>query len=282
MKRYLEWLRNRLLPKEIRELLKPANAGAMPWDEAAVQLERLRGHVKQVGYPYYLYGLLSAARTARAAGEKKFTSIEFGVASGNGLVAMEKHAEVVEKLYDVSIDVVGFDMSVGLPPPTDPRDCPFAFNTGEFSMDVEKLQSRLNNRTSLRIGNISDTIRTFMDEDFAPIGFVSHDFDYYTSTRDSLDLFQLEPHRMLPRVSMYFDDLIGYPYTTVGAEWAAINEFNKKSQDRQIGQIYGLKHCVGGSYRFTKWPECIFLLHVYDHNSYNMSEEAAMPDLSLR
>jgi hypothetical protein len=148
-------------------------------------------------------------------------------------------------------------------------------------MNVEELQSRLT-RASLRIGDVADTIQTFIDEDFAPIGFVSNDLDLYTSTRDSLDLFRIEARRMLPRVSMYFDDLIGYPYTTVGAEWAAIKEFNAISQDRQIGQIYGLKHCLGRQYRFAKWPEMFFTLHVYDHDSYNMPEVTAMPDLRLR
>jgi hypothetical protein len=64
-------------------------------------------HAIKVRYPQYLYGLLSAARTAQAVGEKRFTAMEFGVTGGNGLVAMEKHAEVVEQKWDVTIDVVG-------------------------------------------------------------------------------------------------------------------------------------------------------------------------------
>ena len=49
---------------------------------------------------------------------------------------------------------------------------------------------------------------------------------------------------MLPRVSMYFDDLTGYPYATVTGERAVINEFNQQTQHRQIGQIYGLKYWI--------------------------------------
>ena len=269
-----------MAPTYISELLRPANHGPITWDEAAIQLGQLWGGARQAGYPQYLYGLLCAARTAKAVGEKKVTAIEFGVAGGKGLVGMEKHAEEVEKQFDVSIDIVGFDTSSGLPIRTDPRDCPFAFRGGEFSMDVEKLKSRLK-RASLRIGDVADTIRAFMNEDFAPIGFVSNDLDLYTSTRDSLNLFRIEASRMLPRVSMYFDDLIGYPYTTVAGEWAAIKEFNTISQDRQIGQIYGLKHCVGRQFRFDRWPEMFFMLNVCDHGSYNMPEVVAMPNLSL-
>jgi hypothetical protein len=281
MKRYLARLRNRLLPRYIIELLKPVNVDPPVWDIASIQLQRLGNHVRQVGYPQYLYGLLSAVRTARAVGKKKITAIEFGVAGSNGLVAMEKHAKEVDKQYDVSIDIVGFDTSSGIPHPSDPRDCPYAFRGGEFPMDVEKVKSRLNT-ASLRIGGVKDTIRSFMDEDFAPVGFVSNDFDLYSSTRDSLDLFFTEADRLLPRVSMYFDDLIGYPYTTIAAEWAAIKEFNAISPDRQIAQIYGLKHHVGRKYRFDKWPEMFFVLHVHDHDAYNKPEEMPLPDLSLR
>lgn len=281
MKRFLAKIRNRLLPADYGELLQPANVEPPVWDVASIQFLSLQNHVRQAGYPHYLYGLLCAVRTALAVGEKKITAIEFGVAGGNGLVAMEKHVKIVEKQFDVSIDIVGFDTSSGLPHRNDPRDCPFALQGGDFPMDIEKLKARLN-RASLRIGDVRNTIRSFMDEDFSPIGFVSNDFDLYTSTRDSFSLFRLEADRMLPRVSMYFDDLIGYPYSTVGAEWAAIKEFNTISQDRQIGQIYGLKHHVGRKYRFAKWPEMFFVLHVYDHAAYNMPEKMPLPDLSLR
>ena len=283
MKQFLRRLRNRLLPRDWFELLQSAHAGNEPifWDEAAVQLARLNGHVRQVGYPMYLYGLLCAARTAQAVGEKRVTAIEFGVAGGNGLVAMEKHAAEVKRQLNVSIDVVGFDTSSGLPDRSDPRDCPFFFQSGEFEMDVEKLRSRLK-KASLRIGDVAETVRKFVgEENFAPIGFVANDLDLYSSTRDSLDLFRLEAHRMLPRVSMYFDDLIGYPYTTVGGEWAAIREFNAKSQNRQIGQIYGLNYCLGRRYRFERWPEMFFVLHAYDHDSYNMAEVKTATDLKL-
>jgi hypothetical protein len=270
-----------LLPNNWLEMLQRIKPDPVQWDEAAVQLERLNGHVRQTGYPMYLYGLLSAARTAQAAGEKRITAIEFGVAGGNGLVVMEKHAEVVERQYDLSIEIVGFDMASGLPPRTEPRDSPFAYQSGEFEMNVEKLRSRLK-RATLRLGDVSETIPQFMQEDFAPIGFVSNDLDLYTSTRDSLALFRVDAHRLLPRVSMYFDDLIGYPVTTAVAEWAAIKEFNTLSPDRQIGQIYGLKHCLGKRYRFALWPEVSFVLHVFDHGAYNNPEVSNMPDLGLR
>jgi hypothetical protein len=263
------------------ETFKPMGRTPIRWDQAAVQLDKLRAQVLRVGYPQYLYGLLCAARTAYAVSEKRFTAIEFGVAGGNGLVAMEQHAMLVEQLWDVSIDIVGFDNLVGLPDRTDPRDCAFALQAGEFVMDEDKLRSRLK-RAELRLGDVKETIRIFSTERFSPVGFVSNDLDLYTSTRDSLSLFQLEPHRFLPRITMYFDDLIGYPYTTVNGEWAAVHEFNSISKDRQIGQIYGVKHCLGRHYRLAAWTEMFFVLHVFDHQAYSKPEVTEMPDLSLR
>src|SRR5207302_5634742 len=42
--------------------------------------------------PQYLWGTLVAARTARGLGIPAFTAIEFGVAGGNGLLALERAA----------------------------------------------------------------------------------------------------------------------------------------------------------------------------------------------
>jgi hypothetical protein len=262
------------------ELLGPVDPEAMHWDEAAVQLTRLRAHVRRVGYPQYLYGLLSAGRTASAIGAPRYTAIEFGVAGGNGLVAIEKHAEVVKQLWKVDVDVVGFDMGSGLPARTDPRDCPFAFQGGEFSMDEPKLRSRLRH-AEIRLGDVAETVQDFTKEGFSPLGFISNDFDLYTSTRDSFVLFDIPKEQLLPRITMYCDDVVGYPYTTATGEWAAIEEFNARSDTRKIGQIYGLRHCLGSRYRFVKWPDMVFILSVFDHDSYNSPETTRMPDQGL-
>jgi hypothetical protein len=270
-----------VLPPHVIEALTVLQGGAVPWDEAAVQLEQLRSEVHSIGYPQYLYGLLCAARTARAIGANGFTAIEFGVAGGNGLIALEKHAIIVERLWTLSVAVVGFDTSTGLPQPRDPRDCPFAFRGSEFTMDEGKLRARLG-RAQLRLGDVTDTVPSFMKDSFPPIGFVSHDLDLYTSTRDSFALLKSEPQHLLPRVTMYFDDLLGYPYTTVTGEWAAINEFNASQTARQIGQIFGLRQCLGHMYRFANWCELIFMLHVFDHPAYNAPEMTRMRSESLR
>jgi hypothetical protein len=155
------------------------------------------------------------------------------------------------------------------------------FGGGEFAMDEGKLRARLQ-RAELQLGDVADTVRAFGAQDFPPNGFVSNDLDLYTSTRDSFALFDLAPDRLLPRVTMYFDDLFGYPYTTATGQWAAIDGFNSTHEGRRIGQIRGLNHGLGRRYRFSTWAESYFVLHAFDHPRYNAKEEWAMPDGSHR
>jgi hypothetical protein len=251
------------------------------WDAAAVTLEQVRRDAKEpLAYPNYLYGLLAAARTASAARVEEFSTVEFGVAGGNGLVALERHAATVERYYPVRIRTFGFDAGSGLPPSRDPRDCPFAFPGGEFAMDQLQLKARLQ-RSELFIGDVHDTVSQFCEKLHPPVGFVSNDLDLYTSTRDSFALYELGPDRLLPRVTLYFDDLHGYPYTTASGEWAAIHDFNAAFQKRQIGYVSGLKHTIGGCYRFAPWAESFFVLHVFDHPAYAAAEAADMPSMAL-
>jgi hypothetical protein len=253
-----------------------------PWDSAAVELDRVRRQTKDIIiYPNYLYGLLAAARTARAAGESEFSAIEFGVAGGTGMVQLERHALIVEQLYGVKIRTFGFDLGSGLPRSSDPRDCPFALRSGEFAMDLDQLKGRLS-RSELLIGDVRETVVRFCETPAPPVGFVSNDLDLYSSTRASFALFGGSAERLLPRVMLYFDDITGYPYTTVTGEWAAINDFNASHSDRQIGYIFGLKHSLGSYYRFAPWAESFFILHVFDHPKYAAPEETEMPDLRLR
>jgi len=68
--------------------------------------------------------VLSAARTAKGLGIDRVSVLEFGVAGGTGLLAMDAAAEGAESLLGVEIDVFRFDTGTGLPPPADRRDMP--------------------------------------------------------------------------------------------------------------------------------------------------------------
>lgn len=251
------------------------NPRPLSWDDAAVELYRAERRGRgRLPYPAYLYSLLCAARTARAAGVEAFSAIEFGVAGGNGLCALEQHAARVEAASGVRISVFGLDSGAGLLSATDPRDCAFSLPPGEFAMDEARLRARLQ-RAELVLGPVEETVGPFMQRaergEIPPIGFVSQDLDVYTGTIATLRALPTSPERMLPRVPMYFDDLTGYPYTTEVAEWAAIRTHNEESP-RRIGQMPNLEQSLGGAARFATWPRHMFALHVFDHPRYNDRE----------
>lgn len=268
----------------LREVVSPK-----PWptDEAAVQLYRAERRQRRgmLPYPAYLYGLHSAARTARAVKAEAFTAIEFGVAGGNGLRALEDYADQVGRHHDIKITVVGFDSGAGLLEPADRRDCGFALGRGDFAMNQARLTPHLRH-AELVLGPVEDTVGPFMKRigtgELPPLGFVSHDLDVFTGTLASLDAIPADPQRLLPRVAMYFDDLSGYPYTDQTGERAAITAFNEKNVNRRVGQIENLEQTLGGAARWQNWPRHFFALHIFDHAAYNDSEKIKIPDLSLR
>ena len=76
-------------------------------------------------------------------------------------------------------------------------------------MDEEKLRTRLK-KAKLVLGNVNDTVDTFIGTHApAPIGFVSFDVVYYSSTIGALKLFDSPSEKLLPRVFCHFDDTIG-------------------------------------------------------------------------
>ena len=192
--------------------------------------------------PHYLSGLLFAAHQAKRQEIQEFSAIEFGVAGGRGLVALQNEAEAVERATGISIRVFGFDAGAGGLPSFcgDYRDHPDIFQPGDFPMDETKIRKSLTPRTTLILGDIRQTIENFRgDHDPSPIGFVSIDLDLYSSTVAALRLFDLCP--ILMHVAMYFDE-IDMP---LAHHWAgerlAIAEFNERHAKLKIDRWWGLR-----------------------------------------
>ena len=217
--------------------------------------------------PNYTWGVLHGAHLAKAIGIRRISVIEFGVAGGNGLVALDRIAEKVEAIVGVDIDVYGFDTGVGLPKPTDYRDLPNIWTEGAFSMDVEKLKKRLA-RAELVLGSVEDTVPKFIAAGPAPVAFVAFDLDYYSSTMHAFKLLEAKQQTLLPRVYCYFDDVMGHTYCEYTGERLAIREFNSSHPMRKISPIYGLKHFLPKPYDQEAWSEMFYLAHIFDHNLY--------------
>ena len=207
-------------------------------------------------YPAYGYCVESGAALAKALGYPGITVIEFGVAGGNGLVALEQHASAAERAYGLTIDVVGFDSGIGLPETGDYRDLPYRFSRGFYPMDPDKLRARLK-RAHVELGQISDTLPRFGATCRFPIGVVLIDLDYYSSTKSAFAIFDVAP--TLPRVPVYFDDL--WLATQFTGEWAAIRDYNDAHPTQKIAQTWALAHG-------QRWESQVFEWHKFDHPDY--------------
>lgn len=192
--------------------------------------------------PNYLSGVLLAARQARDEGIPAISVIEFGVAGGNGLVAMQNEAEAVERETGVQIKVFGFDNGPdGLPEFIgDHRDHPDAWHPGDYPMDEAKLRARLAPRTTLILGNVRDTVPAFVrDANAPPVGFISVDVDLYSSTMQALQILTLPGRKLLMRTFIYFDDVELPISHRFAGELLAIDEFNAANSTIKIDQLRG-------------------------------------------
>jgi hypothetical protein len=203
----------------------------------------------------YLMGILAAADQAKSEGVSAITVIEFGVAAGNGLIAMQRFAESVERETGVRIFVIGFDSGCGLPPGTaDYRDHPDEWKGGDFPMDVSWLRSQLGKRTELILGDVAETTPAFVPG--APIGFVSFDLDLYSSTKHAMQVLRTDT---LNRVFMYFDDIRWTICHRRAGEWLALSEFNEENATLFIDQWHGISR--SRPFPEADWLDCMFICH---------------------
>lgn len=180
-------------------------------------------------YPHYARIVWAAANEAQKLGLKAISVIEFGVAGGNGLIALEFHAREIGKLFDIEIQVYGFDTGEGLPEyEADYRDELFRFKKGTYKMNFSQLAEKLTS-AKLVLGDIHVTGCQFWEMCQAPIGAVMIDVDIYTSTIPVLKMLETDFKNVLPRIFMYFDDIFK-GYENIG-ENLAIKEFNERNRE---------------------------------------------------
>jgi hypothetical protein len=217
--------------------------------------------------PNYVWGVVQGAGLAQVLGIQRVSIIEFGVAGGSGLVALQAIAARAEDILGISMDVYGFDTGAGLPKPRDHRDLPNFFSEGFYSMDMERLRPRLNG-THLKLGQIENTLSQFINSKPAPVAFASFDLDLYTSTKHAFALFESDPSLLLPRVYCYFDDILGFTYSEFTGELLAIAEFNNAHQMRKVSKINGLNYFLPTSLSRQRWADQFYLAHIFDHQAY--------------
>ncbi len=234
--------------------------------------------------PNYLVGVLAAADQARKQNCSKIAVIEFGVAGGNGLVALEHWAAAVERETGVEIAVYGFDTGGGLPTLCgDHRDHPDKWMAGDYAMDVDALRKRLSPRTKLILGDTRNTVPEFARNTLdSPIGFASIDVDLYSSTNSVLALLEGPQRRMLRRTFLYFDDVadpqVSFFHRFAG-ELLAIDEFNDRNAAVKIDVWRGLRS--GRIFQESEWIEKMYIAHDLMAISNVRVERAPLEDLRL-
>jgi hypothetical protein len=223
---------------------------------------RAKAEWDTVARPNYLAGVLKAADQARTEGIPEIAVLEFGVAAGAGLVALQECAVAVEKETGVKIKVYGFDSGGGLPELCgDYRDHPDWWCPMDYPMDEAALRKRLDPaRTDLILGNVRDTVPQWVrTKQAAPIGFVSFDLDLYSSTMDAFKIFTEPGKKMLRRVTIYFDDINFFFNHEFAGERLAINEFNAANQGVKIDKWRGIAN--NQVFKDRIWLDAMYVAH---------------------
>jgi hypothetical protein len=213
----------------------------------------------------YAFPILFAADLAARHGIRTVTLLEFGVASGAGLLNMCEIARAATKATGVEFRVFGFDTGKGMPPARDYRDLPEVFQEGDFPMNVESLSKSLPQFAELVIGDISETVPSFLSQlsADAPIGFISVDVDYYSSAQRVLKILTGSSDLYLPIVATYLDD-IGVPGSNPWTgELLAVREFNDANKLRKIAPFTLLRS--QRIFKNTQWIDRMFAAHIHDH-----------------
>jgi hypothetical protein len=208
--------------------------------------------------PQYLAGVLYASDQAKREGREAISVIEFGVAEGFGLLALQTHAAAVERETGVRVAVYGFDSAGGLPRGShDYRDHPDVWLAGDYVMDVPALKAKLAERTTLVLGEIRETAA--YQKISEPLGFVAVDVDLYSSTVDALRILCRADVPRLRRMAMYFDDLSAHYNHRFAGELLAIEEFNRASPTTKIDAWRGLR--AGRPFPEAPWIDAMYLAH---------------------
>jgi hypothetical protein len=206
----------------------------------------------------YLLGVLTGADLAFAQEVREISVIEFGVATGRGLLTLQKEAAAVEKETGVAIKVYGFDSGASGTPELigDYRDHPDATRPGDFPMDEAALRARLSSRTTLILGDVAETVPNFFEKyNPPPVGFVSIDIDSYSAARHALKIFALPDKRMLRQVPLFLGLENVWNHKFAG-ELLAIREFNRQNTGVKIDRWYGAK-------KENAFPERIYFEQMY-------------------
>ncbi|MFO7324640.1 MAG: hypothetical protein DIU62_002885 [Pseudomonadota bacterium] len=212
----------------------------------------------------YAFALLQAADWAVRFGVPRICALEFGIAAGAGLVNLARLAQRVTRETGVRIDIIGFDTGTGMPEPVDYQDYPEEFQRGDFpTTDRDALARLLPPGVRVIYGPIAETARGFIDNIDAPVGFISFDLAFHSSTVDAMQVLRGPATRYLPIVSCYVGGIMMDTANPDVGELLAIREFNASSAMRKLHPMTWLRE--RRVFKNAFWHRQIYTFHVHDH-----------------
>jgi hypothetical protein len=215
--------------------------------------------------PHYETILLESCIEGKKLGYDEISILELGVAGGNGIIALEKYKNKIQKLINIQINIYGFDSGEGMPITNDKRDVIFLTKPGTYKINKDELEK--NNNSKIIYGDIKNTIDLFIKKNPKNIIAIFFDLDFYTSTRDFLKQIVKLENYLCPRVYCYFDDVFNTTHwiNEFNGENLAINEFNRTSQNIKIGK----SHDNIMDFKFPLAKNNLFMIHNFNHLDYN-------------
>lgn len=131
--------------------------------------------------------------TGPSFGNRKLKILEFGVTHGSGLLNLCAICEKITASTDMQFDIYGFDSDIGMPDLRGYKDHPEIWHQGQFKSDHDATRKQFPPNARLISGYIRNTIGDFCTTNLsaeAPVGFVSVDVDFYSSTLADFKIFE--------------------------------------------------------------------------------------------
>ena len=202
--------------------------------------------------PHYALGALFAAHQAKYFNHKSFTLIEFGCWNNEGLIDLDHWCNEIKILLGINYKIYGFDSGKGLPSSKNKFDVKYKWSNSDYKSSNSYNLKKFKN-IKLILGDVKKTLPMFLktSNENSPIGFISFDMDYYSSTTNAFKILKSNSKNFIARPILYFDDFV--LTSNFEGEYLAINDFNKLNRAK-ISPIGELAEQLS-----IKWKKWIFL-----------------------
>ena len=149
----------------------------------------------------------------------------------------------------------------------DHRDVPNLYRESGFPMDEAKLRARLKS-ARLILGDVNETIGTFLASRPAPVGFVSVDVDLYSSTMSALKVVRRGPGVAVTACVLLLRRHSGRDVFRVHRRTTRHCGLQRGPRDAERFRrysVYGIS-CIP-PHSTEAWPDQMFIAHLFDHDA---------------